>query len=225
MRLARDYTEARGRFLDAAHASNARVEHHVHPLTGPAGEPLATDVAIHRRPDAPTRLLVISGTHGVEGFAGSLCQTTLLAQDAVVPDDLAIVLVHAINPYGFAWIRRVNEDNVDLNRNCIDFAAGVPENPGYDQLAAALGAADLGRGRRSRRPRRAARVRDRARVRRTAGRGLEGQYRHPTGIFYGGRGRCGRSARSRRSPASTLTGRRSAPRSSTCTPGSARSGR
>ena len=138
MRLAQDYTEARGRFLEAARESDVQVEHHDHPFTGPAGEPLATDVAIIGSPDAPTRLLVISGTHGVEGFAGSLCQTTWLTEGASVPDDLAIVLVHAINPYGFAWIRRVNEDNVDLNRNCIDFSAALPENPGYDQLAAAL---------------------------------------------------------------------------------------
>jgi Protein of unknown function (DUF2817) len=35
------------------------------------------------------------------------------------PDDFALVLVHAINPYGFAWLRRVNEHNVDLNRNSV----------------------------------------------------------------------------------------------------------
>ena len=103
-----------------------------------------------------------------------------------MPDDLAIVLVHAINPYGFAWIRRVNEDNVDLNRNCIDFTAGVPENPGYDQLAAALVPPSW----------------DEATQQATGGRLLEfatehgfdalqaavsmGQYRHPAGIFYGG---------------------------------------
>ena len=30
---------------------------------------------------------------------------------------LRCVLLHALNPYGFAWLRRVNEHNVDLNRN------------------------------------------------------------------------------------------------------------
>jgi hypothetical protein len=186
MRLAQDYTEARGRFRDAAQAADVRVEHHDHPLTGPAGEPLATDVAVVGDPDAPTRLLVISGTHGVEGFAGSLCQTEWLTEGASLPDDLAVVLVHAINPYGFAWIRRVNEDNVDLNRNCIDFDASVPENPGYDALADALVPATW----------------DEATQSATATQLLEfagehgfdalqdavsrGQYRHPTGVFYGG---------------------------------------
>ena len=27
------------------------------------------------------------------------------------------MLIHALNPYGFAWLRRWNEDNIDLNRN------------------------------------------------------------------------------------------------------------
>jgi hypothetical protein len=186
MRLAQDYTEARGRFLDAAHAADARVEHHDHPLVGPGGESLATDVAVIGNPDAPARLLLISGTHGVEGFAGSLCQTEWLTEGASVPDGLAVVLIHAINPYGFAWIRRVNEDNVDLNRNCIDFDATVPENPGYDSLAAALVPPTW----------------DEETQQATATELLEfagahgfdalqdavskGQYRHPTGVFYGG---------------------------------------
>ena len=186
MRLAQDYTEARGRFLDAARVNDVRVEHHDHPLTGPVGEPLSTDVAIIGSPDAPTRLMVISGTHGVEGFAGSLCQTRWLTEGASIPDDLAVVLVHAINPYGFAWIRRVNEDNVDLNRNCVDFTATLPENPGYDQLAAALvppawdpETQDATNG---------------ALLEFATEHGFDalqaavsmGQYRHPTGVFYGG---------------------------------------
>jgi hypothetical protein len=98
MRLAHDYTEARGRFLDAARENDVPVVHHDHPLTGPAGEALATDVAVVGSPDAPNRLLVISGTHGVEGFAGSMCQTAWLAEGASIPDDLSVVLIHAINP-------------------------------------------------------------------------------------------------------------------------------
>lgn len=186
MRLAGDYVEARGRFRDAAAAAGAHVQHHEHPLTGPAGESLATDVATIGSPDAPTRLLVISGTHGVEGFAGSMCQTRWLTEGVSVPDDVAIVLVHAINPYGFAWIRRVNEDNVDLNRNCIDFSTSLPDNLGYDALAAALVPPTW----------------DPDTQQATASVLLEyatehgfdglqeavskGQYRHPDGVFYGG---------------------------------------
>lgn len=188
MRLAADYSEARARFLEAALAAGARVEHLDHPLRGPATEALATDVALLGRSDAPARLLVMSGTHGVEGFAGSACQHRFLDNPPPLPGDLAVVLVHAINPFGFAWLRRVNEDNVDLNRNCIDFAAGLPVNEGYDRLADVLVPEQW----------------DEETQRVTAGAMLafaaeagfdrlqaavsSGQYRHPTGIFFGGTG-------------------------------------
>ena len=48
------------------------------------------------------------------------------------------MLVHANNPHGFAHQRRVNEDNIDLNRNFIDFDAETPESPGYAELHPAL---------------------------------------------------------------------------------------
>ena len=188
MRLARDYTEARGRFLDAARAAEVRVVHHDHPLAGLSGEPLATDVAIVGRPDAPTRLLVISGTHGVEGFAGSMCQTAWLTEGAPLPDHLAVVLVHAINPFGFSWIRRVNEDNVDLNRNCIDFDAGVPENPGYDQLATALVPATWDEETQQTTSRTLLEFATQHGFDALQDAVSKGQYRHDTGVFYGGTG-------------------------------------
>jgi hypothetical protein len=186
VRLAEHYPAARVAFLDAATAAGATVTAYAHPEDGPGGDALATDVAILGPADAPHRLLVISGTHGVEGFAGSLCQTAWLRDGVDLPGGLAVVLVHAINPYGFAWVRRVNEDNVDLNRNCIDFDAGPPENPGYDLLADAL----------------VPDVWDEPTQTRTAEALLDfagehgfdglqaavstGQYRHPRGIFFGG---------------------------------------
>ena len=46
--------------------------------------------------------------------------------------------MHAINPYGFAWTRRVNEDNVDLNRNFVDHDKAYPKNDGYLAIADAI---------------------------------------------------------------------------------------
>src|SRR5690606_15375816 len=45
---------------------------------------------------------------------------------AALPPDTAVVLVHAVNPYGMAWSRRVDHDNIDVNRNFVDFAAPLP---------------------------------------------------------------------------------------------------
>jgi len=80
-------------------------------------------------------LVLISGTHGIEGFAGSACQAGILHAGIELPPDTGLLLVHAINPYGFAWGRRVNEDNVDLNRNFVSHGGSYPANPIYDELA------------------------------------------------------------------------------------------
>jgi hypothetical protein len=48
------------------------------------------------------------------------------------------MLVHALNPYGFAWLRRVTHENIDLNRNWVDFTRTLPRRADYDELAAAL---------------------------------------------------------------------------------------
>ncbi|MCC5953397.1 MAG: M14 family metallopeptidase [Acidimicrobiia bacterium] len=187
--LRRTYTHARQAFLAAADDVGAEVTTDVHPLDGPAGEELAVDVAWTGPRAAQRVLLVVSATHGVEGFAGSALQSHWLAHHVVdQPDDVAVVHVHAFNPYGFAWVRRVNEDNVDLNRNFVDWDHPPPTNADYGRLADALVPErwdDESRG---------AAVRVLAEA--TAEFGMAGmqqvvsggQYDHPTGIFYGGAG-------------------------------------
>lgn len=123
-----DYATARNRFRAAIAAQNGRLDVLKLQDTGPGGEELTIDVgwfgAAH-----PERALVHScGLHGVEGFAGSAIQLQWLEEGiAAPPDDAAIAIVHALNPYGAAWLRRVNEHNVDLNRN---FRA--PDDDGAD---------------------------------------------------------------------------------------------
>ncbi len=51
---------------------------------------------------------------------------------------IAVLMLHALNPYGFSHLRRVNEDNVDLNRNFVDFAAPLPVNPAYAEIHSLL---------------------------------------------------------------------------------------
>ena len=45
-----------------------------------------------------------------------------------------MLFVHAVNPHGFSYGRRVNEDNVDLNRNFRDFAEPPPVNAAYAEV-------------------------------------------------------------------------------------------
>lgn len=135
------YIEARERFQAAAQAAGARVSSIEHAdERGPEGERLFLDVAVAGDPAAPNRLVVVSGTHGIEGYSGSAAQTAWLAgpEPKSLPHDTAVVLMHGINPWGFAHRQRTTEENVDLNRNFIDHAAGHPRNAGYAELHPAL---------------------------------------------------------------------------------------
>lgn len=186
--FSRDWAEARAKFVDAARRAGAELRAWPSPVRGPGGEALATDTAWLGRRDAPNALVVISGTHGVEGFCGSGPQIGLLRGDAglALPPDTGVLLIHGINPYGWAWLRRVTEENVDLNRNWVDFDAPLPANPGYAELhpylvPASLDAGTLERADAALAAYEAAHGEHAARVA-----GSSGQYTHPAGVFYGG---------------------------------------
>jgi hypothetical protein len=133
------YAAAREAFRAAAAARGLRVQAHTNSAAkGAEGEELTTDVALIGPADASRLLIVVSGTHGAEGFCGSGIQVGWLAGDHKLPADTAMLLVHAINPYGFSHVRRVTEDNVDLNRNFIEHGNAKPANPGYDVLRDAI---------------------------------------------------------------------------------------
>jgi hypothetical protein len=132
-----DYRAARDKFLAAARGAGARVATYENPAPGPDGKPVYTDAACLGAPAADRVLLVNSATHGVEGFCGSAVLVGWLTEGgaAALPAGVRAVLVHAINPHGFAWLRRVTEDNVDLNRNFIDHGRGAyPANLEYGRL-------------------------------------------------------------------------------------------
>jgi hypothetical protein len=130
-----DYRAQRARFLAAAERKGAEMTSYQHPLPGPQVESLYTDVARLGPATASCLMLVVSGTHGVEGYYGSDCQIAWLdsLDEKALPADTALLLVHLLNPWGAAHLRRVNEDNIDLNRNFIDFSQPVPANPDYAQ--------------------------------------------------------------------------------------------
>src|SRR3546814_2611590 len=70
-----------------------------------AGEDLFTDTAWLGPRDAKAVLVTVSGTHGIEGYYGSGCQTGWLADGhaAKLPAGTAMLMIHASNPYGFSW--------------------------------------------------------------------------------------------------------------------------
>ncbi|HEY8242591.1 MAG TPA: M14 family metallopeptidase [Casimicrobiaceae bacterium] len=133
------YAEARDKFVTAAKARGLELESHVlRGRDGAEGETLASDVARLGPRGAERVVIVTSGTHGVEGFCGSGCQVNLLRDDLTVATaeklGVAVLFYHAVNPYGFSHVRRVNEDNVDLNRNFLDFSQPLRRNDAYAEV-------------------------------------------------------------------------------------------
>jgi Protein of unknown function (DUF2817) len=133
------YAEARDKFCGAAAARGATTNAYVLPgHTGALDETLAIDVAYLGALHAERLLILSSGTHGPEGFCGSGCQVALLNDADLIArlnkSGVALLLIHAVNPYGFSHLQRTNQDNVDLNRNHIDFSAPLPANPDYADL-------------------------------------------------------------------------------------------
>jgi Protein of unknown function (DUF2817) len=137
--FANNYEEGRKEFLALCAAKNLSVQSHVHPdHKGPHGEDLAMDSVWIGPKDAHKVLCVTCGTHGLEAAAGAatLRQFLQSPDSDTLPTDSALLIVHAINPYGWAYDRRGNEDGIDLNRNCLDHAQPHPLNPVYDDLHA-----------------------------------------------------------------------------------------
>ena len=181
-----DYVTARNRFRAAARAAGARLHELPLAASGPAGEALAIDAAWLGAADARRVLLHTSGLHGVEAFAGSAIQRALLERPPTLAADSALILVHILNPWGMAWLRRTDENNVDLNRNFLrqgERWSGVSE--AYRKIDPTLNPRSL-----------PARdfflVRAQMLALRHGFHALkqavaEGQYEFPRGLFYGGR--------------------------------------
>ena len=79
-------------------------------------------------------IVLISGVHGAEGFVGSAVQNHILEHhlNNKVPKSYDLLVVHGFNPYGMINKRRVNENNMDLNRSfIIDREQHKPNDSSY----------------------------------------------------------------------------------------------
>lgn len=139
------FSEARRQFRCLASTAldtlPGQLLHFAHPEDGPQGEALSSDWLWLGEDSAPAVLVIISGTHGIEGYAGSGLQRHLLPDLVTVLQQnagLAALVIHTLNPWGYAWQRRGDHKNIDLNRNFIDFDAPLPVNIGFNDLLPAL---------------------------------------------------------------------------------------
>jgi len=113
--FAHDYRRARKAFIDACGRAHGDSITRVHPTaTGPDGKPLFIDSVAFGSRAAKKALLVITGCDGQSGLLGSQFLTTLLDSQVIPLTGTRLVLIHAFNPFGFAWQRPVNEDAMNL---------------------------------------------------------------------------------------------------------------
>ncbi len=113
------YREASERFQTSADAADCPISSWEISARGPNGERLSIDVAQWGNPDAQRWLLLTTGLHGSEAPLGSAVVLNLLEElkQTEPDDDVGVLVIHALNPFGYAWVRRTNENNIDLNRN------------------------------------------------------------------------------------------------------------
>ena len=113
-----DYDSVRGHILELADTLQA--ETYTHAIDESDG--LYIDTFYLPATKEHTNLVVLTtGVHGMEGYIGSVMLDVFFTD--VYPqlntDNTGILVVANVNPYGMKYMRRYNENNVDLNRNFI----------------------------------------------------------------------------------------------------------
>ena len=67
-------------------------------------------------------IVLTTGVHGMEGYIGSVMLDVFFEEmyPTLNTKDTGVLIVANVNPYGMKYMRRYNENNVDLNRNFIE---------------------------------------------------------------------------------------------------------
>lgn len=121
--FSKSYEAARKSFLQEVwelRKTKLRFEHQELLLNADKSLPLYADSLYVPALGSKDKLIIlVSGIHGAEAPLGSALQIEFLRKTFPHLDrqNLGILLIHALNPYGYSSGRRVTQNNVDLNRN------------------------------------------------------------------------------------------------------------
>ncbi|MDF1663492.1 MAG: M14 family metallopeptidase [Planctomycetota bacterium] len=191
--FSQSYLEARKRFMDRVAKSPQKSREWTRSFGQAAGEELTTNAALLKSPKFDEALgrrlfVVTSGLHGVEGYCGSAIQLGIIDDWSNKLPSYDLLLIHGVNPFGFHYKRRVNKDNIDLNRNAT--LAGDPrDNPGYDRVRHLFNPGKPLAGKKMAQMLLMARILGHAAISKKTVKAafLSGQYIDPKGPFYGGK--------------------------------------
>ncbi|MGZ6452256.1 MAG: M14 family metallopeptidase [Bdellovibrio sp.] len=117
----KNYDDSRNRFLNSIKSVTGDKQLYSCKVPCEADPNLFVD-SVYLPPTKTTEKLfiLISGTHGLEGYAGSGIQQLFIQEylNKMDRSNTGILLVHSLNPFGFKYHRRGTESGVNLNRNC-----------------------------------------------------------------------------------------------------------
>ncbi len=116
-----NYNQGRQRFLESTRGLPLDTERTRWSIPSRLESDLSVD-SIYlpaQRPNA-NLFVMLSGVHGLEGYAGSAIQSMFIEEILPRLDrrKWGVMIVHAMNPYGFKHHLRNTENHVNLNRNC-----------------------------------------------------------------------------------------------------------
>ena len=109
-------------------------------IQGNATDPL---IAHTQYDQTKPTMIIISGTHGVEGYAGADIQNSILNKPRLYKD-INLILIFGLNQWGMRQGQRYTRNNIDLNRNMISGKDDIPTSI-YDKELNELFLKQIGR--------------------------------------------------------------------------------
>lgn len=126
------------RWISDQKASNPKAIEYVFKVPSQADKDLTVDLFyVPAERETKNLILFVIGVHGGESYTASAQVNTFLSGKwrDLEKASTGLLIVHALNPYGFKYFRRTTEDNIDLNRNfVVDPKILRESNPGYERL-------------------------------------------------------------------------------------------
>lgn len=133
-----NYTHSRSRFLAYKSEYSKKYINFKHLAIPLSESDLSVDLFyIPARSETKNLIIITSGTHGPEAYLGSALQYYFMQN--VLPnieiENTGVILIHALNAWGFKHHKRADMNNINLNRNFdLDKNLFETKNLGYEKL-------------------------------------------------------------------------------------------